>query len=332
MQPAKVGCGWLDRSCVSSNCPSTRHANPFPRIVTIRMSAPLPMKFVRLTVVTFLLSPLVAAWPLRSASAQDPPSPAEIQQALATRLPENPAALVAMVGQSPILQGELLPKVDRRIAEVTATQQQQLSDTEIQYARVRLFRNLLQQTIQTKMLREAFLLKQVGTQLAEKRDEAEKMMQSRATALFYEKQVPELKKKLKVETLPEVEAKLRESGTSIAVQKREFIDMMLGQMYLNEMVEREPDVSLLEISQYYQQHRKDYERPARARWEQMSVLFEKTPDRERAWELIGQMGNEAYFGGNLQAVAKAKSQEPFASSGGLHDWTNRGSLASETLE
>jgi parvulin-like peptidyl-prolyl isomerase len=44
------------------------------------------------------------------------------------------------------------------------------------------------------------------------------------------------------------------------------------------------------------------------------------------------MGNEALFGGNLQAVAKQRSQEPFASSGGVHDWTSRGSLASEVLE
>jgi parvulin-like peptidyl-prolyl isomerase len=44
------------------------------------------------------------------------------------------------------------------------------------------------------------------------------------------------------------------------------------------------------------------------------------------------MGREAYFGGNMQAVAKLKSQEPFASRGGLHDWTEKGSLASETLE
>jgi parvulin-like peptidyl-prolyl isomerase len=34
----------------------------------------------------------------------------------------------------------------------------------------------------------------------------------------------------------------------------------------------------------------------------------------------------------MQAVAKLKSQEPFAGRGGLHEWTNRGSLASTKLE
>ncbi len=44
------------------------------------------------------------------------------------------------------------------------------------------------------------------------------------------------------------------------------------------------------------------------------------------------MGREAYFGGNMQAVARDKSEEPFAAKGGLHDWTPQGSLASDALD
>jgi parvulin-like peptidyl-prolyl isomerase len=44
------------------------------------------------------------------------------------------------------------------------------------------------------------------------------------------------------------------------------------------------------------------------------------------------MGREAYFGGSLQAVAREKSQEPFAKEGGVHDWTAQGALASDALD
>mgnify|MGYP001797259686 FL=1 len=43
------------------------------------------------------------------------------------------------------------------------------------------------------------------------------------------------------------------------------------------------------------------------------------------------MGREAYFG-VMKAVAKEKSEEPFASDGGQHDWTTQGSLASKPID
>lgn len=281
-----------------------------------------------------LLALAVSGWLLAPgvAHGQEAPSEEKIREALETEIPEDPAALIAVVGQSPILLGDLMPKIDRRLEMVEEKQGRPLTAEERKYGRVNMLRGLLQQAIQSKMMGEAFLLKQAGTQDAEKRTEVQKMMHSRARKLFFDNQVPHLMKSLKLSQLTELEAKLREEGTSLNTQQREFVDSMLGRMYLNEMVDQDPSVAVFEIQEYYDQHREEFEQAAQAKWEQLTVRFDRFPNREKAEEALAEMGNEALFGGNMQAVAKKKSQEPFASAGGLHDWTRRGSLVSKNLE
>jgi hypothetical protein len=182
------------------------------------------------------------------------------------------------------------------------------------------------------MMRESFLLDQVGTQAADKRTEAEDMLASRARQMFYESEVPELKKKYKVDDLTKLDTMLREKGSSVAARQRDFIDAMLGHLYIRSKVENDPEVSIAEINNYYQSNSEEFMRPHRARWEQLSVMFAKFPSREAAHQVIWEMGREAYFGGSMQAVAREKSQEPLGKKGGVHEWTAQGSLASDPLD
>jgi hypothetical protein len=150
--------------------------------------------------------------------------------------------------------------------------------------------------------------------------------------MFFESELPQLKKQYKTKDLTELDRQLREKGTTLASRQREFIDATLGYLYIRSKVEQDPEVSIAEISEYYRQNPNEFEHPTRARWEQLSVLFSEFPDRESAYRAIWEMGREVYFGGNLQAVAREKSQEPLASSGGLHAWTEQGALASDVLD
>ncbi len=261
-----------------------------------------------------------------------PPDPTEVRKALATNLPEDPAEKVAVVGQSIIFAGDLLPRVERRISEISAQAGKPLSDIEVKFIKVKLFRSLLAQQIQLKMLREAFLLNQVATQTADKRREAEQKMQSKAREMFVNTELPKMYKKYKVNTLDEVDAALRQEGSSFESTKLDFIDQMLAYLYQSEQVKKDPEVSISEIQIYYQDHHSEFEVPARVRWEQLTATFEKSGSRQAAMDAINEMGREAFYGGSFQAVAKKKSQEAFASRGGVHQWTTRGSLASITLE
>lgn len=256
----------------------------------------------------------------------------QIDEALAAELPSDPATLIAMVGQSPILLGELNPKIEARIQSVLENAGQEVPEDQIRVARVRMLRALLTQTIQSRMMRESFLLDQVATQTAEKRREADATMQSKARQMFFDSEVPELREQYGVSTAAELDEKLREKGSSLAAREREFIDAMLGHLYIRGKVNRDPSVSLAEIHEYYFTHHDEFYRKARAQWEQITVRFENYPNQKAAYDAIWAMGREAFFGGNLQAIAREKSEEPFASDGGVHEWTNQGALASEVLD
>lgn len=273
------------------------------------------------------------AWGFAAAplAAQGGPSPEEVQKVLAQDIPSDPSTVVSVVGQTPILLGELEPKVMARLDDIEKQQGRSLSEQERMYGRVMLLRSMLKQTIQSKMLGESYLLMQVGTQAADKRAEAQKMMRGRARKLFYDAQVPQMQEKMECPTLTELDKRLEQEGTSLKAVEREFVDGMLGRMYLQEMVDQDPSVSIAEIFQYYDQHRDEFMQDAQARWEQLTVLFENFPNRQAAAEALAAMGNEAIYGNSMQAVARKKSQEAFASEGGVHGWARRESIASKPL-
>ncbi len=275
---------------------------------------------------------VMAGLTLPSFAPAQVPTRAEVDAAQKLSLPDDPAAILAVVGRTPILLGDLMPKAEARINEVLAKTDQEIPPEQLHFARLNLVRGLLAQAIQNKMMRESFLIDQVGTEAAEKHEEADAKLTSRARQMFFENEIPELKKQYEVEDLNLLDSELRKKGSSLAARQRDFVDAMLGHLYIRSKVEREPNVSIAEITQFYQANLEDYERPTRARWEQMTVLFEKFDSRELAHQAIWDMGREAYFGGSIQAVARDKSQEPFASKGGVHEWTAKGSLASEELD
>lgn len=297
------------------------------------MPHPFAYRVVCLLVLTLAVAAAVSAAAQQPAGRQAAgPSPQEIQAAIDRGVPDDAAAVVAVVGQSRILAGDLLPRVDARLQEISASASQPPSERELQYVRAMIFRSLLNQSIQLKVLRESFLLSQIGTQTADKRRDAEHRLQTRANQMFQESELPRLKKKFNVQTVTEVDQQLRASGSSYELARQDFIDQMLAHLYRSEAIPQNPPVALIEIHNYYNDNREDYQVQAQARWEQLTADFARCGSRAAAEQLITEMGREAYFGGSMQSVAKQKSQEPFAARGGLHDWTTRGSLASTELD
>ncbi len=281
----------------------------------------------RLLCVAFMV--LFAAQSVSMACAQSPMGPPPDDT---VPLPTDPATVMAGVGQSPILWGDIQPKVEAKINEVLEQQQVQFTDEQLQPARKNLARGALRQAIQTKMMSESSLLSQVGTQSAEKRAEVSEMMTSRARQMFFENELKGLKEKYETEDLNELNEKLSETGSSLHARQRDFTDMMLGHMYMKSKVEKDPHVTIAEVNQRYAKNIDSYRHNAKARWEQLSALYENHPDAAATEAAITAMGREAYFGGNLQKVAREKSEEPYAADGGVHDWTAKGSLKSVEIE
>lgn len=259
------------------------------------------------------------------------PTRQQIEQSQPIQLSDDPAAILAYVGRTPILVGDLMPKVEARINQVLEESDQAVPTDQLHYARINMLRGLLAQAIQQKMMRESFLIDQVGTAAADKRQEAQDQMTAQARKMFAEMRLPELLEQYKVVDLNELDEKMRDQGTSLAAHRRDFVDGVLGHLYLRQKVDRDPEVSIAEIAEYYRVNEAEFQRPARARWEQLTVVKSNYETRAAAQAALENMGREAYFGGNMQAVARAKSEEPFADQGGLHGWTAKDSLASEPL-
>jgi parvulin-like peptidyl-prolyl isomerase len=136
-----------------------------------------------------------------------------------------------------------------------------------------------------------------------------------------------------LETLGDLDLRLRAYGTTLERQQRAYGEQKLSQMAVMKNIRRDAEISHAEMLDHYQRNREQYLVPAKARWEQLSVRFDKFPGERDAYAALAAMGNEVYLGGAaLSAVAKRSSQEPEADNGGQHDWTNRGSLASKPLD
>jgi hypothetical protein len=152
---------------------------------------------------------------------------------------------------------------------------------------------------------------------------------------FDEKRLPEMMEKAGVATPVELDAKMREQGTSLMKHKRQFAEKVMGQEGLrsSEKINFNPVITHGQMLDDYYARVGEYEFPAKAKWEHLMARFDKFRSKAEAWEAIRAMGNEVYLGGApLWAVAKRSSHGVTASDGGQFDWTSKGSLKSKVLD
>ncbi len=221
----------------------------------------------------------------------------------------SPAQIVARVGNEPILQGELIGNAGE---ELTADQLEQV----------------LQQTLVNAIDTKLVYLDFLRTAPKDRLPDIEKQI----AEAFNESQLEMMMKKAKVKTPLELDAVLRESGNSLAKQRRMFTERVIAQSTMRRNVNQSPDVTNDEIRRYYQEHAADFAIPAQARWEKLTARFAQLGGRDAAWQAIAAMGNEVLGGAPLSAVAKRSSQSLDAEDGGLHDWTGQGSLRSKPID
>ncbi|MGA2030804.1 MAG: peptidyl-prolyl cis-trans isomerase [Thermoguttaceae bacterium] len=146
----------------------------------------------------------------------------------------------------------------------------------------------------------------------------------------------ELKKLLKRENAvsrEELEWKLRARGDSLEREKRTYMQRTLSQQWVREKLKIDEEITHEEMLAYYQAHLKEFEKPARARWEELMVRFAKYPSKAEAFAALAALGNQVLMAGApLAEVAKRGSDGSTAGDGGAYPWTSKGSLACEELD
>jgi hypothetical protein len=158
-----------------------------------------------------------------------------------------------------------------------------------------------------------------------------------------------LMKERHLESYGELDRALKEYGTSLDQQVKDYGEYMMGMEAARNKINGDDggpkgkgskgpspkkEITYDDLVDYYQAHQADYYIPAKARFEILTAKFARCGgDRQKAWALIAQMGNEVLLGGTpFPAVAKKWSHEPHASDGGYYDWITPNSLASKPID
>ena len=145
-----------------------------------------------------------------------------------------------------------------------------------------------------------------------------------------------------VEERAELDARLMELGTSVEERRRDFVQTMIARQWLQQSAKAEVDqeVTHEQMLDYYNEHRSDYDQPARVRWEELMISFDKHPTKSEAYAALARLGNQAHGAATtkpagepaFEALAPTASHGFTAADGGGHDWTARGSLAASDVD
>ena len=266
--------------------------------------------------------------------------------------------VLAIVGDQHVLRGELMPRVQmvmQPVLEKMTPEDRYLQRKEIEQQETALLQQMVMQAVETKLLYVAFLQDLTG----EQRATAEETIDAKVEEMFEDAVLEMLKKvagadkkktrelfrsapqvaqlaKLMdqegIDTIAELDQQLRKFQTSVELERGAFKEQNLGRSYLWDNIQKRPEVNHREMLKYYSTNVATYEIESRARWEQLSVYFEKHDSRKEAYSAIAVMGNEVLRGAKLASVARRSSQESRAEQGGLHDWTAKGSLVSDPID
>jgi hypothetical protein len=237
--------------------------------------------------------------------------------------------IIAWVGDQPVLAGDLMWLIEQamapQLAKLSPDELRKL-EKEIDRQKQAALKPALGNVVETKLLYLDFI-RNLPT---DKRKEVLPRVTKRAGEQFEEKKLPELMEKANVSSPGELDEFLRRFGSTLEKQKQSYVELMMGQAVLGQKINYQPEVTHQEMLDYYREHLPDFDRPAQARWEKLTVKFDRFPNKVAAWATLGEMGNEVLRGASFAEVAKRASQAADAADGGNHDWTTRNSLASES--
>ena len=149
---------------------------------------------------------------------------------------------------------------------------------------------------------------------------------------FDEMMLPDLITSHNVKSAAELDAYYRGLGSSLRKVRQSWVESEFVKYMMRSKININPEVSHRELYEYYLSRKEEYAIPARVRWEQLLVRFDKFPSRDAAKAAITEMGNEVVYGAPLTAVAKRSSQGYKADEGGQQGWTTRGSLVDKDLD
>ena len=191
---------------------------------------------------------------------------------------------------------------------------------------------MVQQLLEAKMLYQDFR-KTVPKEGLEQITE-------RVDRYFEDSQVKILMKRENVTTRAELENALQAKGSSLDRERKIFTEQFVGRQWIMQEVKPEGGLEIThqDMIDWFNAHHKEFEQPAKVRWEELMVSFAKHPHvdsvgfHDEAYAALAAMGNRVIARVPLAEVARSTSDGATAKEGGAWEWTRRGSLDSKTID
>jgi len=276
------------------------------------------------------LPPFDAAQPPSAADAPRPPSPplaepapaadAELKKAggdaIAIRSRLSPARdlpfatlRAAAVGDEVITLHEVEVVVNEEFRKMTGGQPMPAAE------RNQLKNQLAAQTLD-HLIDQSLLIQEAKRQM--KNPKAMQQFDDFVDKKWHDEELAPLLRATATANEHELKRKLAEQGKSYAEMKEGFRKNMLAHDYLMSKIKSRVNSDLVEQLAYYNEHLKAFDQPARMTWREIEVNAAKYPDRaaarRQAETLLARLArNEAF-----DSVARAASDGPTASKGGLY--------------
>jgi len=231
------------------------------------------------------------------------------------------ALVVARVGSEVVLESDLLtPKALEWLEGAAA----ELTPEQIRELRLQICRQVIDPHVETLLVFNDALREIPSDKLPEVRRSVDKA--------FDENILPQLVREANLSTAVEYERSLRAKGQSLERMRKQFFERGLAQEWLRKNSRVDEEIPHGDMIAWYQNNITEFEYPARAKFEAITIKTAGRRSRQEAWDMLAGMGNEVLAGRPFAEVAKARSEGPTAQAGGAFDWTCKGSLASKPLD
>jgi parvulin-like peptidyl-prolyl isomerase len=254
---------------------------------------------------------------------QLPPSATATSQDLARLNMQSleTAMVVARVGPEVVLASDLMtPAASEWLAKVSPG----LEPEQIRELKLMIYKQVLPPHIETLLV----FVDACRTIPEERLPEIE----TKVNEAFDESQLQKMMEEAGVSGIREYEQKLKAQGQSLDRVRKMFFERALAQQWLSTQVETDDEIPHADMIAWYENHLAEYDIPAKARFEQLTVKITPTQPRDQAWNKLAAMGNEVFGGRPFADVAREKSEGPTASGGGVYDWTTKGALVSKVVD
>lgn len=233
----------------------------------------------------------------------------------------EPSKVIALVGGEPIFVGDLLFDINQLIEQFMPQAPEEVKEQE----RQKMIPRMLPKFVEQKMLFMGSVRK-----LPEGAD-IEAVLEQ-AGKEFDDKAMDKMIENSGLKSVSELDAHLRIQGSSLRKLRRSWSIDQLTKYFLSQQLKVATEVTHQEMLDSYREDHESYAVPARSRWEQVMIRFDRSPSRTEAKQVAAELNKQIVYGANLAAVAKKSSHGFRADEGGQHDWTSRGALVLKELD